>query len=82
MGAGVRDAGRHSTHSRVEPVFPTFLDLLHPDDRARTSEAVRVHLEEHASYDLEFRLREPGSLDQWEQRRRRRALCWVYHVKL
>jgi PAS domain S-box-containing protein len=43
--------------SDLKPVLRTFLDLLHPDDRERTSGAIRAHLKEDASYDIEFRLR-------------------------
>jgi PAS domain S-box-containing protein len=41
----------------LEPVITSFRDLIHPDDRDRTAEAVRAHLEEKVPYDAEYRLR-------------------------
>ncbi|MEO1511475.1 MAG: CHASE domain-containing protein, partial [Planctomycetota bacterium] len=40
-----------------EPTLESFVDLLHPDDKDPTLEAVRDHLENHAPYDVEYRLR-------------------------
>ncbi len=40
-----------------ENTFETFEASLHPDDRERTLESVRDHLENHAPYDVEYRLR-------------------------
>jgi len=49
----------------VENVFATFESWLHPDDRARTVEAVRAHLEHRVPYDIEYRLRTKAGVFQW-----------------
>jgi PAS domain S-box-containing protein len=41
----------------LEPVLQTFLDLLHPDDNERTSDAISAHLETHVPFNVEYRLR-------------------------
>ncbi|MCH8333546.1 PAS-domain containing protein [Candidatus Sumerlaeota bacterium] len=53
----------------LEPVAETFLDLLHPDDRDRSAEAVRAHLEEKSPYDIEFRLRRKDGQYIWVRSR-------------
>lgn len=42
--------------SDLEPSFDAFLSLVHPDDRARTQEALDRHLASGAVYDVEHRL--------------------------
>ena len=43
--------------SEVTPSFETFVELLHPEDRQRVMDALTAHLERHAEYIVEFRLR-------------------------
>jgi PAS domain S-box-containing protein len=46
----------------VSPTFGLFVELLHPDDKQRTLDAVTAHLEHGSEYDVECRLhRSDGS---------------------
>ncbi len=40
----------------IEATYAMFLDLLHPEDKDTTLEAVRAHLEDRVRYDVEIRL--------------------------
>lgn len=48
-----------------QPRFEEFEDRLHPDDRARTLDAVTAHLERRVPYDIEFRLRHEDGHYLW-----------------
>jgi PAS domain S-box-containing protein len=41
----------------LTPTLDLFLELLHPDDRQRISDALTEHLEHGTQYDVEYRLR-------------------------
>ena len=45
--------------------YETFADLLHPDDRERTLEAIGRHLEERVPYEEEMRLRTKSGEYKW-----------------
>lgn len=45
------------SRSEVEPSFDIFVDLIHPDDRQRTRDALTAHLERGERYEVEFRWR-------------------------
>ena len=45
----------------------SFLNLLHPDDKAAVVEATRAHLEEHKPYALDYRLRCKNGDYRWVQ---------------
>lgn len=45
------------SRSEVEPSFDLFVDLIHPDDRQRTRDALTAHLERGEGYEAEFRWR-------------------------
>jgi two-component system sensor histidine kinase/response regulator len=47
------------------PVFESFSERLHPEDRSKTLEAIRLHIDEHAEYDMEFRLWLPTGEYRW-----------------
>jgi PAS domain S-box-containing protein len=49
--------------------FRAFVELLHPDDRERAEEAIRAHLEERKTYDIEFRLRRRDQSYVWVRAR-------------
>lgn len=42
-----------------------FFDLLHPDDRAAVQEGLRRHLEKHAPYGIEIRMRHKDGQYRW-----------------
>ncbi|MFQ5569817.1 MAG: two-component regulator propeller domain-containing protein [Rhodothermales bacterium] len=48
-----------------EATRTAFTEFLHPDDRERTTEAVRAHLEDHEPYDIEYRLRTKTGRYRW-----------------
>jgi PAS domain S-box-containing protein len=43
----------------------SFLESLHPDDRARVQEAIRRSLEDHEPYDIEYRTRDANGIERW-----------------
>ncbi len=45
------------SRSEVEPSFDLFVDLIHPDDRQLTKDALTAHLERGERYEAEFRWR-------------------------
>lgn len=45
------------SRSETEPSFDLFVDLIHPDDRKRTIDALTAHLERGETYEAEFRWR-------------------------
>ena len=49
----------------IEPTFDSFRRLLHKDDVAPTLAALQAHLEEHALYDVEYRLRRKSGQYRW-----------------
>ncbi len=50
----------------LEARFSTFVNLLHPDDRARALHAVEAHLSpERAPFDIDYRLRTRGGEYRW-----------------
>ena len=49
----------------VGEIEASFQDLLHPEDKDRTLELVRAHLNDHAPYDIEFRLRSKSGEYRW-----------------
>lgn len=53
----------------IDATYEQFLALLHPDDKAGTFEAVRLHLEENHPYDHEYRMRTKGGEYRWFQSR-------------
>ncbi len=48
-----------------ENTFASFENRLHPDDRPRTLEAVRSHLENRTAYDVEYQLRKKCGQYGW-----------------
>ena len=46
-------------------VIASWMDLLHPDDSDRVLAAVDAHLEDDASYDIQYRLRMPTGDYRW-----------------
>lgn len=54
------------TPEELDPVFDTFTNLIHPDDKERMLAAVDAHMKRDALYDVEFRLR-----------RKDGEYCWV-----
>lgn len=53
----------------LEPVVKTFTDLIHPDDRERVWQEVQSHLDHHAPYDTELRMRKKDGSYVWIQSR-------------
>lgn len=53
----------------VEHHVTSFTDALHPDDRERTSEAIRDHLEKRVPYDIEYRIRRKAGDYVWVRAR-------------
>ncbi|MBI4556621.1 MAG: PAS domain-containing protein [Candidatus Hydrogenedentes bacterium] len=53
------------TSAEFNPTVEGFKALVHPDDRAFVSEAIRRALEEDATYELEFRVLRPDSKVVW-----------------
>jgi PAS domain S-box-containing protein len=51
--------------AEMENVFASFESRLHPDDRERTLQAVRAHLEQRVPYDVEYRLRTKSGAYRW-----------------
>lgn len=50
----------------LEGRFTTFVNLLHPDDRARTLQAVEAHLSpDREPFDIDYRLRSRGGEYRW-----------------
>ena len=49
----------------IEASYASFQDMLHPEDKDRTLELVRAHLNDHAPYDIEFRLRRKSGEYRW-----------------
>jgi two-component system sensor histidine kinase UhpB len=49
----------------IEATYAMFLELLHPQDKDETLEAVRAHLEDRVSYDVEIRLRTKSGGYRW-----------------
>ncbi len=49
----------------VEPTFDSWASRLHPDDRARTLEALTAHLERREPYDIEYRLKTESRGYRW-----------------
>ena len=45
--------------------FQTFLDIIHPDDRARFEEAMALSLQERAPFEQEFRIQFPDGSEHW-----------------
>lgn len=48
-----------------EITYGDFLTLVHPDDQDRVKEAVRTHLDEQTSYDVEYRLQTKSGEYRW-----------------
>lgn len=46
-------------------LFKEFENMLHPEDRQRTTDALEKHLSMDASYDIEFRIKVPSGLHKW-----------------
>ncbi len=44
---------------------PLYVQIVHPDDRARWDEALRLHVEEGKSYDVEYRIRRRDGSYRW-----------------
>jgi signal transduction histidine kinase len=49
----------------IEATYAMFLELLHPEEKDETLEAVRAHLEDHLRYDVEIRLRTKSGEYRW-----------------
>ncbi|MBI3876186.1 MAG: PAS domain-containing protein [Verrucomicrobia bacterium] len=49
--------------------FASFETKLHPDDRERVMRAVNDHLDKHAPYDVEYRLRTKSGAHRWYRAR-------------
>jgi PAS domain S-box-containing protein len=49
----------------IEHTLDTFADLLHPEDRARVSTAVNLHLTKRVPYEIEYRLRTKSGDYKW-----------------
>ena len=58
----------------IEASYPSFQDLLHPEDKDRTLELVRAHLDDRAPYDIEHRLRCKSGEYRWFSARGQ--ACW------
>ena len=46
-------------------IVQTWTDLIHPDDRVRTFEALKRHFSERAPYDIEYRIIRPNGEHRW-----------------
>ena len=57
------------TREELNPCFQTWVDLLHPDDRAGALEAVQEHLKARVSYDIQFRMQTKSGVYRWFQSR-------------
>lgn len=49
----------------LDPYFETWATSLHPEDKDRVFEAVRLHLEERVPYDLEYRMHHKSGEYHW-----------------
>ena len=49
----------------IEPRLSTFLELVHPEERARTREEITAHLDAQAPFDVEYRLRMRSGDYRW-----------------
>ena len=60
-----------SEHNELEPVFESFVDRLHPQDRDRILDAIHAHLRGEAPYDVTYRLRLTDGSYRWFRARGR-----------
>lgn len=49
----------------IKASLSSFRDILHPDDRERTFEMIRVHFENRVPFDIEYRLRMKSGEYRW-----------------
>ena len=57
------------TREELNPCFQTWVDLLHPDDRASALEAVQEHLKARVIYDIHCRMQTKSGAYRWFQSR-------------
>lgn len=49
----------------LEPCFETWSSLVHPEDKARTRDALESHLANHTPYDIEYRMKPKRGDYRW-----------------
>ncbi len=52
-------------NNEFEVTFSKFFSFLHPEDKERVEEAVRLHLEDRFRYDIEYRLKTKSGKYRW-----------------
>lgn len=57
------------TPGTLDPTVDALLDRVHPEDRARVEQAIRIALEEPSQIDLEHRIIKPDGTSQWVEGR-------------